>query len=103
MRSLILLLSLLVPYTHERICCNPQYVSARLVRTHTWRSSALDNRESHGAHLIGRMKGLLSERGDEQFHQIRSHVPEVSPLLEFQESVAFMPRHFQRIFAQRHG
>lgn len=32
---------------------------------HAGGSSILNDREPHGAHLIGRMKGLLSERRDE--------------------------------------
>jgi hypothetical protein len=73
------------------------------VRIHVGRSSTLDNGKPHGAHLIACMKRLLPERRDEQFHQIRPDVPGVSELLEFQESIALVPRHFQGVFAERQG
>ena len=75
----------------------------RLTRAHFCRSNTLHNGKPHGTYLIGRMKGLLSKRCDEQFHQIRADVLGISRFLEFEESIAFMPRHFQDIFAERNG
>ena len=75
----------------------------RLVRVHAGRSGTLHNGKPHGTYLIGRMKGLLSKRRNEQFHQIRPDVPDVSRFLEFEKSIAFMPRHFQDVFAERNG
>ncbi len=72
-------------------------------RAHFGRSNALHNGKPHGTDLIGRMKGLLPKRCDEQFHQIPADVPGISRFLEFEESIAFMPRHFQDIFAERNG
>ena len=49
---------------------------------HASRSRTLDDSKPHGAHLIGCMERLLSERRDEQSHQVRSHVPGISRFFE---------------------
>ena len=67
------------------------------------RNRALDDGKPHGTHLIARMKRLLPERSNEQLHQIGSDVPGMSGFLKFQESIAFMSRHFQDVLAERHG
>lgn len=71
--------------------------------TRTGRSGAFYYGKSHSAHLIGCVKGLLSERRDEQFHQIAPDIPGISRSLKFQKSITFVPRHFQYVFAERNG
>src|SRR5262245_10721450 len=46
------------------------------------------------------MKGLLSERRYEQFHEIGSDLPGIARPLKLKESIPFMPRHFQNVFTK---